>query len=186
MESKSRYGFKQLSAENLLDVDPVVASMVKRNRDTGEVAPIDPKDWCQKVLSVELDPHVPNDIAAMFVMAQQATCYCYWYWPMLVLGSHELLRVAESAARAAANQNAIKAKTFHHRIAALVEAGIIVSGDEQLWQTLRRLRNSATHPEFQKIYGFPQAMQVIKTVAAAISRLRWLATEQGQSYQDLP
>jgi hypothetical protein len=151
--------------------------MANVNLETGEASPVDPRDWARSVLAIELDAKVPEDIAAMFVMAKQATCFYYWYWPMLVLGSHELLRVAESAVRAIAKQHGIKAKTLKDRIAALVKVNVIAESDEELWQAQRSLRNSATHPDFQQMYGFSQAMTVIKTVAEAVGSLKWRGTD---------
>jgi hypothetical protein len=172
-QSDAHLGFKNVTVENVLGVDPVVAMMYALNHATDEARPQEPSDWITVVVRVELSHSVPHEVRRVFTFAKGAMCYAHWYYPMLTLGAHELLRVTDFAAAEACRLHGIKAKTFKDRIAELAAAGVISAADESMWTTIRNARNRATHPAAQDVYGFSHAYQILKIVHAVINRLVW-------------
>ncbi|MGA3037429.1 MAG: hypothetical protein ABSE64_08060 [Vulcanimicrobiaceae bacterium] len=63
------------------------------------------------------------------------------------------------------------------RISHLAQLGYLSARAQNVWEGIRRLRNSATHPETQQIWGIAQAVQIAEAVAEAISTLPWGGTE---------
>jgi hypothetical protein len=110
----------------------------------------------------------------MFTFTQGAMSYGHWYYPLLTLISHDLLRVADYATVEACRERRISARTFEKRIAALLDAGAIPPGDSRMWTNIREARNRATHPASQNIYGFSMAFDVLKVVSALIGRIDWV------------
>ena len=133
-----------------------------------------PIDCVPLVMGVALDEKVPLEVRRTFVFAQGALCYGHWYYPLLTLISHDLLRIADFAMVAACRERQIGARTFEKRIAALITAGAISAQDEQMWTELRKERDRATHPASQSIYGFSMAFDVLKVVRELINRIDWL------------
>jgi hypothetical protein len=172
METRPHLGFKAVTSENVLEVDPVVATMATMDHRTGIVRPQTPDDWVPFVVAVELSANVPHEVRRAFTLAQHAMCYAHWYYPMLTLGADDLLRVADFAAAEAAREHGIRARTFEQRIGRLVSAGVIPHEDEPLWTALRAARNSATHPAFQHIYGFSHALHILNAVREVIDRIK--------------
>ncbi len=166
-------GFKIVTLENVLEVDPVVADFVTLNHTTGEVRPQAPEDWVRLVMSITLNAAVPHEVRKMFTFAQGAMCYAHWYYPLLTLISHDLLRVADFATVQACRARGISGKTMEKRIAALVADGAIGSTDERLWHQIRGARNRTTHPPTQDIYGFSMAFDILRTVRDLIDRVAW-------------
>lgn len=169
-------GFKIVTVENVLETDPVIASMVVMNHTTGEVREQGPQDWIPLIMGVALDDQVPQEVRRSFAFAQGAMCYAHWYYPLLTLISHDLLRVADFATVEACRQRGIKAKTFKERIAALTVAGGIALTDEPVWTNIRSHRNHATHPTAQSIYSLGMAYKILTVVQTLINRIQWAAS----------
>ncbi|HTW85401.1 MAG TPA: hypothetical protein VMD91_15130 [Candidatus Sulfotelmatobacter sp.] len=178
--AEPHFGFKAVTLDNVLTVDPIVATMVKRERSTGDIYHQEPEDWVPVVLAIELDARVPWEIRRMFAFSRGAMCYAGWYYPALTLGAHDMLRIADSAAAAACRERGINQPigkrffTFEQNIKALSEAGIIEPSDVRLWNIIRDQRNRTTHPAAQHIYDFAFAYDVLKIVRDLINRLDWL------------
>lgn len=167
------FGFKIVTLENVLEVDPVVADHVTLNRATGEARPQAKEDWVPLVMSVTLDTAVPHEVRKMFIFAQGAMCYAHWYYPLLTLVSHDLLRVADFATVEACRERALRGRTMQKRITALVADGAVAPADERLWTVIREARNRTTHPPTQYIYGFGMAFDILRTIRDLIDRIAW-------------
>lgn len=170
------FGFKIVTLRNVLEVDPVVADHVTLNHATGAVRAQAPEDWVPLVMGITLDSAVPHEVRKMFTFAQGAMCYAHWYYPLLTLISHDLLRVADFATVEACRERGLVSKTMHKRIAALVAHGAIAPRDERLWSSIRDARNRTTHPPTQSIYGFGLAFDILRTIRDLIESVAWLAT----------
>lgn len=179
------FGFKTVTMENILETDPVVATMVRMNHETGEVREQDYGDWVRIVTGFDLDARVPIEVRKAFMFSRGALCYAHWYYPALTLGMNDMLRVADFSASEACKEREInlpvlskrgkiRYSTFAENIAALAEARIIASSDVRLWNLIRDARNHATHPAAQNIFGFPHARDTLKYVRDLINRLDWM------------
>jgi hypothetical protein len=60
---------------------------------------------------------------------------------------------------------------FQHRVAFLVKEGVISPVAEPEWDTLRHLRNLASHPSDQTIVPPGVAIDMLRRIAAAIDAL---------------
>lgn len=172
--SPAHLGFKIVTSDNVLQTDPVVATMVTLNKLTGEVHSQAPEDWLRLVTGIVLDEKVPLEVRKMFTFAQGGMCYGHWYYPLLTLIAHDLLRVADFATVEACRERHIAARTFEKRIVALVAAETIPAPDEQLWTAIRHARNRATHPASQSIYGFSMAFDMLRVICGLINRIVWM------------
>jgi hypothetical protein len=167
-----QYGFKMVTLENLLDPDPVMKLFWQRSPD-GNFSQMGPKDWAAPILSFDLSDLVPRVVREAFYFTRNAMCYAYWYYPLLTIGCQQILRVADFATEIAATENGLKpARSFARRIEQLLKAGIIPQAEGR-WEGIRRLRNSATHPEFQQNWGGGMSIEMIQTTAALINGLKW-------------
>ena len=172
-DATSGYGFKQISVENLTLPDPLVLDMW--TREGNDLRPMTPNDFVRPILAIQLDEPVPFEVRRAFYFARNAMCYGYWYWPAITLGSQQVLRVADLASRTASEERGLKPhQNFGPRISQLRAAGIVDAEREERWNLIVRLRNKATHPEWQQTWGLPQTIDCIIMVAEEIKALRWM------------
>lgn len=176
------YGFKQVDFQNLTQPDPLVVGMLTRDGD--EIRPITPEDFVSPILAISLAQPVPLEVRRAFYFARNVMCYGYWYWPAITLGSQQVLRVADLASCIAGAANGLKPnKNFGPRIGQLRAAGVIGADREQRWNVIVKLRNIATHPDWQQTWGMAQTVQCIEMVAFEIQSLRWL-TEPSSEHSE--
>jgi len=97
---------------------------------------------------------------------------CFFY-PLFTLASEQLLRAAEAAVTVRCRELAapITIKTLFERITWLCEAGVLSKEEGELWHSLRKLRNSASHPSYQMIFMPGQAVTFLERIAADINAL---------------
>jgi hypothetical protein len=172
VQEEAHYGFKMVDEMNLLAPDPLMGSMATRENDV--VRPMIPNDLLQPILAVTLEERVPFEVRRAFFFARNAMCYGYWYYPLITLGSQQLLRVADYATEVAGSVNGLTPhRNFRPRIDQLVAAGVIDSANRGTWELICRFRNKATHPEWQQIWGIPQTLNVVRAVANEITAMRW-------------
>ncbi len=136
-----------------------------------------PNDLLRPILKVTLVEPVPFDVRRTFFFARNAMCYGFWYYPLITMGSQQILRVADYATEVAGSANGLTPhRNFRPRIDQLITAGVIDAAHLQTWEVICRFRNTSTHPAWQQIWGIPQTIQVVRTVADAIQALRWPPT----------
>jgi hypothetical protein len=137
-------GIKQLSVQNWLLPDDVIRYFTGMERAD---------DYVAAVLASKLSEKVPCDIHALFDVARGAMLYGYLYYPLFTVGLEQLFRVGEAAIAHKCVQLALpkSKKRFEDHIDWLVEKGIFSPDEADHWHTLRRLRNSASHPTKQSI-----------------------------------
>jgi len=160
----SKLPFKEIDAQNWLTPDPVVLHFGGMERIT---------DYVEAVLAPRLSRNVPDDIQKLFEVARGAVLYGYLFYPLYTLGMEQLFRVGETAVASKSDQLGVPKdkKTFSDRIDWLAERGVFDRGEFSAWHTLRRLRNSASHPDNQSIVTPGSAIGILGAVAEDINTL---------------
>jgi hypothetical protein len=172
MQNKAQYGFKMIDESNLLEPDPLVGGMAMRENNV--IRQMVPGDLMRPILAVTVEEPVPFEVRRSFFFARNAMCYGFWYYPLITMGSQQLLRVADYATEVAGKANGLMPhRNFRPRLDQLVAAGVIDPSHLQTWLFICRFRNKATHPEWQQVWGIPQTVQVVRMVADEIKALRW-------------
>jgi hypothetical protein len=103
---------------------------------------------------------VPHEVQRMFSFVQGAFCYAHWYYPMVTLGMHDTLRIADFATNQACKQRLLphaEKASFFKRIETLVKVGATDQADEELWHKIRKRRNRVTHLSTHVVQGYEQA-----------------------------
>jgi hypothetical protein len=89
------FGFKRLSLENWLTIDPAWNGVVM------SASRADPTEaWVDDLVKTVLDPVVPVAIRKLFETARGVLVYSLTFYPLLTLGAEQLFRVLETAASA--------------------------------------------------------------------------------------
>jgi hypothetical protein len=160
----SKLGFKEIDARNWLTPDPVVLRFAGMEHAT---------DYVETVLAPRLSGNVPEDIQKLFEVARSAVLYGYLFYPLYTLGMEQLFRVADAAIASRCEELGIPKdkKKFSDRIDWLAERGMFNRGEFSAWHTLRRLRNSASHPDDQSIVTPGSAIGFLGAVAEDINAL---------------
>ncbi len=169
-------GFRIVTTENWLDPDPLSGSIVRMDHRDGSVHPVDGRDWIRYVNSVPLADTVPQKIRDAFDFVIGAVGYGYFYYPVFTIVVQQVLRVADFAV---AHLFSVRPdlpkppkRTFEGRLLALKDAGYLDDIAFTRWDAIRRLRNSATHPEWQQTWGHSGLAQ-IRVMSELISALPW-------------
>ncbi|WP_273829693.1 hypothetical protein [Pseudomonas sp. SBT1-2] len=142
-------GLKQVTPENWLALDPAWGGVYMPHEEgDGSV------EWIRYVMAVTLDSSVPDEVQILFRTAQGAITYGLLFYPLMTLGCDQLLRSVEAAARAKCVQmNAPAQRSFSDAIAWLVKHNIIEDAAKLRWQSVRLLRNEASHPRLQQLFN---------------------------------
>lgn len=153
MTTGERRTFKQLTSENWSEPDPVMRhfSFIPR---AGPPRPATAEDWVRDFLRLELSPAVPRNVRDLFEVARGVCLYGWFFYPLYQLGEDQLFRVIDAAVGAKCVQaGGPKAgASFAARISWLLKRGVIPEAERVHWDSLRNLRNFASHPEMQMIH----------------------------------
>jgi hypothetical protein len=171
----SKLPFKEIGVHNWLQPDPVVLHFAGTERVT---------DYVGTVLAPRLSEDVPEDIRNLFEVARAAMLYGYLFYPLYTLAMEQLFRVGEAAVAVKCKQLGAPKdkKKFTDRIDWLAERGVFDRSRFSAWHTLRRMRNSASHPDRQSIVTPGPAIGMLGAVAADINAL--FAKDDGESEPD--
>jgi len=161
---------KSLSASNFLSPDAASALFVRLG-DDGRPVQLTASDWAQTLDRLRLTEAVPDDIRELYDTAVGCLYYGFFFYPLYALGEEQLFRVCEVAAKARCATEGRQTRTFARAIDALLELGVIKLGQMESWQGLRRLRNAASHPEFQMLTLPGDVVTIADRVRAAIESL---------------
>ncbi len=179
-------GFKIVTPENWLDPDPLSGLIVKLDRRDGSVQPVDGRDWIAYVNAVQLSEQVPRKVRDAYDFAIGAVGYGYFYYPLFTLVVQQVLRVADFAVACLfgirLDLPKPRKRTFEARLAALGTAGYLGDVGFTRWDAIRRLRNSATHPEWQQTWGH-SALDQVRIIGQMISELP-LPTDLPPEYRE--
>ena len=133
-------------------------------------------EWIASVdHAVRFGTDVPADVREAFWLAIGAIGYAQFYSPILTLVAQQILRVADFGLDQFCIQkkSVVDREPFFARLKRLRAADLIGPQQYNRWDGLRSLRNAATHPRFVEQLSSAMALELIKTVAAAINALPW-------------
>jgi hypothetical protein len=159
----NEFGFKRLSLENWLTVDPVWDAFGKS----------EPSEWVHDLLKVNLDPVVPLAIRKLFETARGTLVYSLMFYPLLTIGTEQLFRVLEAAAtnKCMAMNAPTKIKKFSDKLKWLLENHTIAQEQYVRWDATRQLRNSVSHLHDQNIFDPNIALAELDIAIALINKL---------------
>jgi hypothetical protein len=163
---------KQLSAQNWLQPDSAMSSYVKVS--PSGVAEAVANDWLAAFLDPQLLPSVPDEIRGLFEAARGALIYGAFYYPLYMLGTAELFRVADAAvARKCQDLNTPPPKrkfgpSFDENIKWLAGQGVLQEAD---WEPVRHSRNFASHQKDQSIITPAMAHIILTRIAERLNGL---------------
>jgi len=173
-QSADKPSFKDVSAENWLEPDPLMAVMVNRDRRDGSISSVIGTDWIRFVNDLPVSPSVPQEVHTAFMFATGAIGYAYFYYPIFTIVSQQVLRVADFAVDKLFERLGLKPiLSFERRLATLRQQGLLTEAQANRWGGIRHLRNKATHPAWQQNWGLAMSLDMIRIVAEAISDLPW-------------
>ncbi len=170
----SNLGFKTLTPENWLEPELVMSIFVTISLKDGSTSPISVDGWIERIGRPQLDLTVPIDILKLFEVARGAMAYGYFFYPLYTLAGEQLYRVAEAAASAKCKllgANLRRVNRFEDKIAFLQQQNVISQQDWIWWDSIRHLRNFASHPEGQSILMPYDVLSTLAGVAKHINQL---------------
>ena len=168
----TKFGFKKITQNNWLEPDPVLRGFVRISPD-GRSQGLTGDDYLNLILKPKLLESVPTEVQALFEVARGAMVYAYFFYPLYSLAAEQLFRVAESAiGHKCEALGAPKLKgLFKRRIDWLVDKGTIPGSELNRWETIRELRNAASHPDRQSIFTPGNAIGLIEGISEQINSI---------------
>lgn len=147
-------GYKKITKKNWLKPDRISTSFVLLPLEKQDVNIKKGEFYLEMFLHPHLNESVPLEVRKLFEVARGALVYGYFFYPLYSLACEQLFRVGEAAITFRCKRiDPRKGKrTFEKNINFLFDNGILNEQERQRWHELRKLRNSASHPEDQSIY----------------------------------
>lgn len=161
-------GFKRLTLENWLTVDPAWAGVVMSSS-----LPKPSDAWVFDLSQRELDLVVPLNVRRLFEIARGSLAYSLMFYPLLTLGTEQMFRVFEAAltTKCANLGSPATVKSFAKKIEWLTTSGAIAAHDRVRWTAIRHLRNEASHPKDQSIFRPSEALHIVDATIELINPL---------------
>lgn len=142
----------------------------------------DAREWRAALLSIRLDPAVPQAVARRFEAARGGMLYGHFFQPLLAMGLEQCYRVLESGARARCELAGLPVScadprgkqhplSFGHNLRALAKQGLISEADQLLWQQARELRDWVAAPEHQAALTLDHGVTALSRAAQLLGRL---------------
>jgi hypothetical protein len=153
-------GFRKISYENWRSADPIFETGVFR---------LDEKTWLERTMEPKLDPSIPRVIAELFEIARGCIAYGWCFYPLLTLGSEQMLRIMDTAIELRCKQLELPAANYEKNIDTLIKAGVIPAEHKVRWHAGRRLRNFRSHPKDMMIMMPGEAIGQIELTAEWIN-----------------
>ncbi len=167
-DSSIPLGFKRLTVENWLTVDPAWRDILMPNSD-----PDPSRAWVKDVLDTQLSPSTPPEIVRLFEAARGTLVYSLMFYPLIAIGLDQLTRVVEAAAlakcRALGAPQGVNG--FTRSIEWLAAQRVIPDSDRSWWRSMVALRNEVSHPQDQSQYWPGWVFRQIDATVAAIAAL---------------
>jgi hypothetical protein len=177
----SHFGIKKLTEANWLEPDEVSRTALARLTPEGETILLDQTDYLHAILKPQLSPKVPDDVKRLFEVARGVMVYGWYFYPLFTLGAEQCYRVVEAAVghryqqaggkRSVRSGKRMREFKLSEKLNWLVKKSIIPKEKESLWQSLRALRNMASHPEHQSIYDPAMSVNMLHHCAEDINSL---------------
>lgn len=154
-------GFKSLTVENHLDLDPTMEFL----GGSGD-------DWASEFLAVQLHDSVPREVRRLFAVARGVLLYGCFFYPLYALGHAQIHRVAEAAVlHKCQSMGDGRKRKFRPALDWLIKRGVIPEADRTKWDLAVGVRDTTSHPkdQYQLPPGF--ALTILKGTAQDINRL---------------
>jgi hypothetical protein len=163
---------KDLTASNWLEPDPTSQLFARFTPEQG-LTPMDGQSWASDFLGVELGHHVPESVRELFAAARGTMVYGWFFYPLFKVGEEQLYRVLDAAIRERYRQlqGPHSRPRLFDAIDWLLEHEVIPSAERERWNALRKLRNMASHPDFQSVAPPGHAMHMLRATARDIDLL---------------
>lgn len=145
------FGIKHLTIENWLQPDNPSQSFM--GLSDGQIYTMSGEDWARQILRSKLPEETPCEIQKLYAVAQGIMIYGWFFYPLYTLGIEQLSRVAEAAiSYKCKSLNApTSVDTFTKKVNWLARNSVIPENEKDKWDSVRRLRNLASHLESQTI-----------------------------------
>ena len=168
----SRFGFKELLADNWLEADSGMRAFVTFG-PLDKPIPTTCRDLVAAILKPQLDEQTPKDVQALFEVARGAMLYGYFFYPLYTLAIAQLFRVGDAAVKhkCKALKAPLSCKSFNCQITWLAKNGVISADDSQSWHDIRKSRNVTSHSERHHISPPGLAIGYLEQVAQGINDL---------------
>lgn len=161
-------GIKIITHENWMNPDPLMKNLI-----THQDSIMSAGDWAISILEPKLSETVPLEIHKLFEVARGAMLYGYFFYPLFTLAFEQLLRVAEAAISEKCRQittNKI-GNNFKDKVDYLNKNKFFSDEEYTKWQSLRDLRNIASHPNEQTILSPGITIESISSISLLINKL---------------
>lgn len=165
-------GIKIITHENWMSPDPLMKNLVILEND--KISIMSAGDWAISILKPKLSETVPLEIHKLFEVARASMLYGYFFYPLFTLASEQLFRVAEAAISEKCKQitaDKIGKNTFKDKVGRLNKDKLFSDEEYTKWNSLRNLRNIASHPNEQKILPPGIALEFIFNISELINNL---------------
>ncbi len=164
--------FKKIDLENWLQPDPVSSGFAK-GKDEKDWVHYEGEDYLAEVLEPALIPEVPTEVQQLYEMARGMYAYGYFFYPLFTVGMEYTYRAADAALFHLCDGMAVPegVTNFKRRIDLLVKEKLINSEDEEVWEGIRKLRNTFSHPKQAMFLPPTMAIGSIQAIANAINKL---------------
>lgn len=165
-------GIKIITHENWMNPDPLMKNFVIRQDD--KISIMSAEEWVISILTPKLSETVPLEIHKLFEVARGSMLYGYFFYPLFTLAFEQLLRVAEAAISEKCKQittDKIGNKTFKDKVDRLNKNKLFSDEEYTKWNSLRNLRNVASHPNEQTILPPGITLEFIFIISELINSL---------------
>lgn len=171
-------GFKQVTADNWLEPDPMSTIFVSLLPD-GQTQPTSSDEWLQLILEPQLADAVPEEVRRLFEVARGAMVYGYLFYPLYTLAAEQLFRVADAAVfhkcKLLGYQEQRRPGKERDPLAIKIDWLIkqlgLTSDDRMRWQSIRQLRNYVSHPDQQTIMIPAWSVRILRDITENINQL---------------
>lgn len=167
------HGIKVLRLENWMSPDPLMGNLVMPSDDSGIFSSMSGDDWASTILEPNLAERVPNEVLRLFEVARGSMLYGYFFYPLYTLAFEQLTRVAEAAVSEKCKQigTGKSINTFDKKLKHLQCKNVLSDAKKREWDSLRTLRNIASHPDQQTIFPPGLVVGMVAKTAGLINEL---------------
>ena len=168
----NEYGFKTITAENWLEVDPIHHHLIVFNEDLTK-RPQETVVRLKMTLEPTLNATVPLEVRRLYEVARGTMVYSNLFYPLYALGAEQLSRVAEAAIteRYMTAGGTNHQLVFNDKIVWLKKQGVLSAEAAQRWQGIKKGRNRVSHPAQPALFPAGQATAILQGITNEINAL---------------
>lgn len=136
-----------------------------------ELPPLRAERLASALETLRLSSLVEEEVRDLYDVAVGCLFYGYFYYPLYTLGTEQLFRVCDAAAKRRCINLGQPAKNFDAAIRVLERRGILDELGAERWHVLRKLRNESTHSSYQTLSPPAPLVGIAERVARDINQL---------------